>query len=505
MPTQSTPSLTNEAEPKDSVTSPTSQVHDGKARPSLPVSLTTGNKWQWGRRIIIVLLPVLGILLVAPRYNKNWYFYDEWSMIERVLSTTHNLLHGAVEPYNGHLYIICYFTYKAQLALGLTGHTFLWVLFCSSLLLLDISLALLLYAAGVPALIASVAGIVMTYFGPGAQLMTFEFQFTMDAAIALPLLAAYFVLRYDDRRLRGGTLIAATLLLSVIFDSATASAGLLFVAILLLLMWRDRWALVAISPSVAISIAFLLGNHSTILTAAATASQEALFGVRLLLRALGGLVGGGEVAGGILLVISVASIVVAAAKHLFSQKTLYVITAGATSGLAMDAVTAWSRAGLVGDDFFDFNRYISLVAVYLLVALLPAAVALLRALPTRSDAFVEPTFAGLLVTVFILNLGPLTHYRNAIESWMAQTHALVPHVLWAVGRGCPAGRHLDAAAEPLGTLDPQITVGLLLRLEQLGSLKPPLRPSSNPVFVAPTAWRAAASICSANAIGPPAK
>jgi hypothetical protein len=447
---------------------------------------------------LVVAVPLVGLALVASRYSDNWFFYDEWSMIHRVLATRGEVLQGATLLYNGHFYAICYLVYKAQLALGLGNHALVWGFFCASLLAVNVAVAMVLWAGGVPPLASAVAGAVIAYFGPGAQLMTFEFQFTMDSAIALPILCGYFVLR-DRNRFRSSVLVAVLLLLSITFDSATAFAGLIFVAILVVLRWRDRWMWVALCPSVVAGSALLAATHGALLTQPATPAQEALFAVKLLLLALGGLVGGGKVAGVVVLIASAAVLVWALHKHALSSATAYLVTAGLVSGLAMVALTAWSRAGLVKNDFFDFNRYISLVAVYLLLALAPLLVGLARtALASRAWP-IEPALACLLVVVFLLNLPILTRYRSAIETWMAQTHALVEDVTWSMSKGCSSGETLDLTAQPLGTLDPQITVGLLRELEASGSLAPPERQPKLPPTVAPTAWRSAASaVCAAS-------
>jgi hypothetical protein len=429
---------------------------------------------------------------VAVRYNNNWYFYDEWSMIHRVLATRGKLLQGATLSYNGHLYVICYLVYKAQLALGLSNHALVWLMFCASLLVVNVAVAFVLWAGGVPPLASAVAGAMIAYFGPGAQLMTFEFQFTMNAAVALPIMAGYYVLR-DPNRPLSSVLVTILLWLSMIFDSATAFAGLLFVAVLLMLHWRDRWMALALAPSVATGAAFLFATQGALLTQPATPGQEALFAVRLLLLALGGLVGGGQVAGAVVLAVSAAAIPWALYKRALPTNTWHLMTAGCVSGLAMVAVTAWSRAGLVKNDFFDFNRYISLVAVYLLVALAPLLVAIARRFLRTRAWSIEPALPCLLAVVFLLNLQPLNHYRRTIETWMAQTHALVEDVTWSMSRSCPAGTSLDLAAQPLGTLDPQITVALLRELEVSGSLTPPPRQPHMPPLLAPAAWRSAAS------------
>lgn len=416
-------------------------------------------------------------------------------MIHRVLVTRHDILQGATLLYNGHFYPICYLVYKAQLALGLGNHALVWSIFCASLLAVNIAVGITLWVGGVPPLASAVAGSLIAYFGPGAQLMTFEFQFTMDAAIALPILSGYFVLR-DRNRPLSSILVAVLLLLSIAFDSATAFAGLIFAAILVLLRWRDRWMVVALAPSVVAGATLLVTTHGALLIQPTTPKKEALFAARLLLLALGGLVGGGKAAGVVVMVASAIALAWVLGKHALSATTGYLVTAGLTSGLAMVAVTAWSRAGLVKNDFFDFNRYISLVAVYLLAALAPLFVVVARTVLTRKAWLIDPCLPCLLAVAFFLNLQPLNLYRNTIQTWMAQTHALVEDVTWSISRGCPSHHSLNLTAQPLGALDPQITVGLLHQLESAGNLTPPARRPVLPTVVTPAAWRtAASSVC----------
>lgn len=485
--------------PRGAAVADVPSAQDGQRQaPRWPTSTPAqmANLQHWARQALVIALPLLGLALVAVRYSDNWYFYDEWSMIHRVLATRHEIVQGATLPYNGHLYIICYLVYKAQLAMGLSNHALVWGIFCASLLAVNVAVAMVLWAAGVPPVAATVAGTVIAYFGPGAQLMTFEFQFTMDAAIALPIVAGYFVLR-DRNRPLSSAVVALLLLLSIIFDSATAFAGLIFAAVLVVLRWRDRWTVVALGPSVLAGSALLLAAHAALLTQPATPGQQALFAVRLLLLALGGLVGGGKVAGLVMLVASAAALAWAVHREASSSATRYLVTAGLVSGLVMVALTAWSRAGLVKNDFFDFNRYISLVAIYLLLALAPLLVAVARATLGNRAWSIEPALTCLLVVVFALNLQPLNRYRNTIESWMAQTHALVEDVTWSMSKGCPSGESPDMTAQPLGTLDPQITVALLSELEASDRLAPPTRQPRLPPIVAPKAWRSAASaVCS---------
>ena len=147
----------------------------------------------WSAHAVIALVPLGAVCLVATRYRRSWYFYDEWSMLQRLVAQ--GSIRGTFEVFNGHLYAFPSLAYRAQLALGLDGHALVWVVFCATLVACNISIARFLWVAGVPAIAATVAGTAVTYFGPGAQLMTLEFQFGTVGAIALSFVAACVALR----------------------------------------------------------------------------------------------------------------------------------------------------------------------------------------------------------------------------------------------------------------------------------------------------------------------
>ena len=423
---------------------------------------------MWLSRIAIGLVPLGAVALVATRYSHNWYYYDEWSLIQRALDSP-NQFRAAFESYNGHLYLFPFLVYRAQLALGLDGHSCIWVIFCVSLVVCNVSVALTLWAAGVPAFGSVVAGAVVTYFGPGAQLVTFEFLLAIVAAVAFSFLAAYVALRKRPS-IGPAMTVAVLLLVATGFDSGTASGGVVFVAVLLALRWRDRWALVAAVPPLAAGLAFpIVAGTSPLWTAGL--GKEVLFGVRLLLLSFGGLAGGGKIAGGIVLMVACGLIVPAIASRRIPREAGQCLVAGTVAALMMVGVIAAERAELVGSDFFHYNRYVAIVAFYLLVALLPSAVSVVGNLMGRRAGWVGPVTAVLLAVTFLLNLGPLLHYRGIVERLATETHVLVVQASEVLATGCPDGLPVTEDAAPLGSLDPHLTVRLLRQLETRGFLR----------------------------------
>ena len=415
----------------------------------------------WWSRLVVAVIPIGAVALVVPRYRHSSYFYDEWSMLDRVAST--HVLHGALEPFNGHLYLVPFLTYRAQLALGLDGHALVWTVFCTALLACNVAVALALWAARVPPLAAVVAGAAITYFGPGAQLMTLEFQFGMIGAIALSFLTAFIVLR-SRPAVRPAVAIAVVLLLATAFDSGSATGGALFAGVLLALRWRDRWMFLALGPAALGLFAYLL-VHGTAPTWPAPLGSEISVGVHLFLLAAGGLAGGGEITGAVVLVAAGALFAFAIARGRMSRDAAHCLVAGIAAALVMDGVIASTRAGIIKGDYLDFNRYTALIAFFLLFALLVPAISVARDLLPGHRGVISLASAAFLGLAFLGNLAPLDRYRALVEGWQTQAHTLVLQSSQQLTRGCPDGRPPKPDALPLGVLGPQVSVRLLEQLE----------------------------------------
>ena len=439
------------------------------------------------RRVVVLAVPLGALMvMVVPRYSRSWYFYDEWSLINRVV-TVPNAITAAFEPYNGHLYTAAYITYKAASLVGLDGHAVVWSVFCLSLLGMNAGVALVLWRAGVRPLLAVIAGAVVTYYGPGAQLATFEILFTWNGAIALPLIAAYLVIRKDADESVGIALWVGSLLLVAIgFDSASSYGGLLFVGVLAVWRWRFRLAAVALVPALVGSVTFQLLAGGVPASSPASVGQRISLFWHLLMLPIGGFVGGGVLAGIVVCCSALAVVGFVVAKEGFGHlPSFQVLVAGLAAAFALDGAVALTRAAVVGTDYLNFNRYVGLIGVYLMVATLPVILdgawtilARYGALSCARGAVTVVLGMGLL-TGFVLNMSTFDFYRSLIEGWEGQTHAEVTEVVRVVARGCPVGQKLNLAARPLGSLDPQLTVGLIDELVKMGSLWIPAHSESS--------------------------
>jgi hypothetical protein len=197
----------------------------------------------------------------------------------------------------------------------------------------------------------------------------------------------------------------------------------------------------------------------------ASTGTEIAVGVHLMLLAAGGLAGGGLITGVVVLGAAGCLFAFAIATGRMSRDARHCLAAGSVAVLLLDGVIATSRAGIVKDDYLDFNRYTGLLAFFLLFALLVPAVAIARDVLGARASWVAPATVAVLVLVFVGNLAPLHRYRTLVEGWQTSSHALTLEASQQLAEGCPGGRPVKADGLPLGTLGPQLPVELLQRLE----------------------------------------
>jgi hypothetical protein len=172
--------------------------------------------------------------------------------------------------------------------------------------------------------------------------------------------------------------------------------------------------------------------------------------------------GGGEIAGavGVLMLAAIGGLtwrrLTREAQHLF--------LAGTAAALTMDASIAFTRASVVQGDWLNFNRYIALVAVFLLLAAAPVVLGVLAtAINTRAANHI---FALACAFVFMVNLSSLLQYRTITERWQMETAGLVLQAAAQTSRGCPGGRLAANDAQPVKVLAPDVTIDLLERLQR---------------------------------------
>lgn len=433
------------------------------------------NAAQVLRSALWIVVPVVMAAAVFTRHTHTYFFFDEWSEINRAsFHTSH--LSEAFQPAVGHLDLVSYVAYVAQIRwFGIGDHTFVFAVFCLSLLALHLTLAAVLRALDLPDAVAVVAAAVVTYFGPGSQNMVFAVQLGPNFAMALCFLAGLLVLRWRLGPL-SATAVSAALVLAIAADSANAAIGLVFVAVLIGFRWRHRLGLAALALP-------MLGHAAWLLRTRASAGpevpvglgQQVRFAVRLMLRAVGGLAGGGQLVGAIGLAAAAALLILALRRRSLSGKSVVALAAGGAAAITATATITNTRAGLIGDDFYNFNRHIQTVAVYMLVALLPFIFQALRpARPTAQQA-ASAIAVLVLIAVFAANLRPLHDYRDLFEHSNQRTKAQVAQSIAVLKHGCPTGLTENLHARPLGDLDPQLDVALLdaLRLRGQANLPTP--------------------------------
>jgi hypothetical protein len=233
--------------------------------------------------------PIVGMLWVATKYNNYWYHLDEWSMIGRTTGSKDSLAR-AFDGYQGHLEVGSYVVYRLQrIWWGLEGHQLVYLAFCTSLAALQLSVAAVLRRLGLPTLIALLAATVVTFFGPGAQNMAYEFQFSINFALALCFAAGYAALR-EARTVGAALAIAGLLVLAVGADSALAALGAVYVASLVVFLWPGRLQVLALGPPLVVHLAWqAFGDKGTYLSSSLGTMTS--FATHLLALSAGGGVG----------------------------------------------------------------------------------------------------------------------------------------------------------------------------------------------------------------------
>jgi hypothetical protein len=438
---------------------------------------------RWFERTVTAI-GALAVLFVVTRYHHTYFFYDEWGMIDRVTSGS-NHLDLAFRSFNGHLWVFPYLTYLAQVRwFGLATNWPVFTLFCVSLVALYLAIVAVLHALRVPLPIAAAAAAVVTYFGPGSQDMVFEVQLSWNFAAAFGLLAAVIVLRARPSWVPASA-AAVSLVIAAGWDSVGATLLLVLVAIVAVRMWRRAIVLVTLAPAATlVGTWWLLIGHSAPNQGPSSAGAAARFAVRLVLSAFGGLVAHGIAVGAFAAMATVTILAIAMRRERVGEPALTALIAGAATTAASVGMITVTRAGLVGKDLRDYNRYIQLIAILLVVTLLPALVDFGRSgrlVPDRRRTILAVV---AILVVFVANLSTMRSYRDTFELWNAQTRNLVAQSVGVVAAGCPPGSAPDPAALPLGSLDPQISVSLLQRLRSQHVALPTARTADRAVVTA---------------------
>jgi hypothetical protein len=338
-----------------------------------------------------------------------------------------------------------------------------------------------------PTLLALLAGAVITYFGPGAQNMAFEFQQNINFALALCFVAGVVAVRKDKTR-PAAIAIAVLLVAAVLNDSGVALLVCMYVGGLVVLLWPRRLALIALLPPlITLLLWHTIGNPGPHYPAPFDDVFE--FAWRMFLLSAGGLVGGGETpsplggfptaptlglagtqVGLIVLIAAIACVVYGLRRHCLTRPIVATLVAGTATAVIGTWLLAITRAFIFSPEQFSGSRYVQWVAVFLLLAIAPVAAAALRPSTVRASRAAFAVAAIALVAIFVVNLNQLRPAREFSESWGDGVKTWVREAVTVVTKGCGPGRQRDPDAT--AEFSPQVSVALVRELLDEGSLTP---------------------------------
>jgi hypothetical protein len=426
--------------------------------------------WVWLVVIVVSVVPTVA------RYPRRYWFYDEWSIIDRVQSGGNGW--GAIfDSFNGHLVAVSYLTYRAQLAVSdLDDRYVVYGVFVASLVAIHLALAVLFRTAGVPALPSVLAGGVLTYLGRGSQSAVFEVQLSFNGATAGAVAAVAIAL--GPGSMRRAIASAALVVGALFFDSGVAAIALLPLIVLTAGRWRWWQTALAVGPGTALAGWWTVASGSRP-SAPSTLADQAEVAARLLVDGLGAMVGGPTTAGaGVLVVLAGLAVAVAVRPGLRSRldaTLVRLLLAGVVTAVAVAVLIAKERGGILQGGFRDYNRYLQMVATWAAVGLLPAAWAL--AVPRPGDGRPRPAPTGRVLTAsaavlvaFVAGLPAFGSYQATFESWNEAVRVAIAESVAVLDRGCPAPGSLQPTGRPAGALSPHADVRLLVALHAAGEL-----------------------------------
>ncbi|HEV2427740.1 MAG TPA: hypothetical protein VGS61_05940 [Acidimicrobiales bacterium] len=412
------------------------------------------------RALFAWAVPVAGAALVAVRYSRTWFFYDEWGLIHMILQD-HASLTSDFSLYAGHLWVTNRLVYEAQIYLaGVGGHAVIWAVLVASVALYLAALVALLRRFGVSPLAASAVALAVGLFGPGGELVGFEIDLAPVLALAIGLGAVAIALRRERPSTRHVAALAAALVVAALTDSGLALLALVYTTPLLLMRWPRRDAVLAIAPAAVIGVWVLTRPSPRF--AAHTLGARIAFAWHLLDNTAAGLVHGGGGVGAVALGLAVAGVGWRARRGDLSGLAIASLVGGLLAVLAALATLAETRS------LYPLTpgiRYYAEVAPFLALAFLPSLRGPRPATWTR-----EALLAGLAALVFALNLGSFLQGEVTIETWATTVHDGFPAAVWLATHMCPNGATVPNRFEPFGSLSPQVTVGLIRDLRREGMI-----------------------------------
>jgi len=425
------------------------------------------------RRVVVAwfALPLFGAVWAIRRLRHSYFFYDEWSMIDRVVHLP--LWTGMTASFNGHLWLFQDLFYRIQVSwFGVNNHVFVSAVFVLSLVALHIAMAAVLERAGVPPVMSLCTGGLLTYLGAASQNFIFAIQASPCLALATGLAAAALALARPPTIARS-IVAAAMMVLSVAFDSGIALTTITFATAVLALSWRGRYALAVLPSLIAMSWWYLTGDLGPVDDA--SLAIKARFAGHLLLHSLGALFGQGEGLGVVVAVLATATLGIGLARGWVAGAARTTLIAGALSTVVTTSAIAHARATTVGANFIDFNRYLQNVLIPFALSALPAVYSIVRSAPAgwreRHPAMRGALGPLVVAAAFLLGLSPLRAYIKNFEAWNVAVRDGVRDAAAVITDGCPSGAPPDPRGQPMGGLSPQISTELLRELVRRGALR----------------------------------
>ena len=402
----------------------------------------------------------LSLVAAAPLllwFNRNqWFFGDEWEFFANRMSGWGRVL---LEPHNEHWSTAPILVYRAlYAAVGVRSY----LPYVAVVVLLHLAAAHLLWRlmnrVGVAPLVSSALAAVFAVLGSGGENLLWAFQIGFVGSVAVGLLHILLVDHPGPfgRRDRLAWAVAVSgLLFSGISVTMTATGGM--VVLLRRRSARDALATVAV-PGAVYVLWFAAVGHEGLgsgggrLTSLLDAPAYLWTGLSSALEGASGIPG----AGAALIVLVLAWLLRQGAVAGVPRAVATAMAAGAGSLFAMLAA---GRSGF-GVEQATASRYL-----YISMALLLPAIGLMLSEATRDHATRQLAVVAVLVPVLVHNVASLRTLSHA-EADREQTIRRR-----FVAAAALTGRDVElAATQPEPFFSPDVTVGLLRRLDRQGAL-----------------------------------
>lgn len=425
-----------------------------------------------GRAACWTVVVLFGWWWAWRRLRHTYLFYDEWSMVERVLRNSP--LDGMTADFNTHLWFFQDPIYRVQGRwFGFDDHWFVVVVFLGALAAFQLVLAAVLERAGVAMAPAALVATALTYLGTASQNFMFAIQVSPTIAAAAAFAPALLVVDRAPSRWRAAG-VGGLLLLSALADSSFGAVGLAFTVVLVLRRWNWRQLGAVVPAALVLLVWFGFVDHPPV-AFPTSVWRQAHFAGRLVLRTAGAWLGGGAVVGAVVLVVLAAATVTALRWGVMPPGGRALALAAAVATVVIAAGISHNRAGIPGLAWRDVNRYFQNVGVPLALAAAPGIVGVASrfagAAAVRRRWGVVVACAAA-VAAFAATVPAERDYARDFLAWNGLVRQKVDATVALLSTGCPAGTILRTDAQPAGGFSPQVTVQLVLDLMDRGLLQP---------------------------------